>query len=269
MIRLIWAAKPIDGITPGDLAKWRDELGATRKGSTVLRNMGLLSGVFTWAMKERGWIKTNPLALVSKPKHGEGRERTLSDAEWLCLMEAASTSKATWLPAALTVLAQSAMRRGELFGLRRTDVDYEARTAHLSTSKNGAARRVPLCPVALAAMRSLDEQAAERGDDSLLPCGAVASISTRFHTTVSRAQAIYRAECAASGAVPVASFLVDVRLHDLRHQAVTKWATAGFSVSELSAVSGHKSLALLQRYTHISASGLASKMAKMAAREAT
>ena len=261
-----FARKPINEVTPFDLAEWRDAQSVGRKAGTVARKLGLLSGVLTWAVKERGWLTVNPLSQVRMPRAADSRSRTLSDAEWQCLMQAASTSKADWLPYALTVLARSAMRRSELFGLTRSAVDYEARTAFLADTKNGTARHVPLDPVALEALRELDRQAEGRGTQQLMPVGAVGSMSTRFKVTVQRARAAYAADCKATGAEVDAGFLADVRLHDLRHQAITHWAsTGGLSLPELMAVSGHKTPRMLVRYAHISASSLAHKMSQIAA----
>ena len=50
--------------------------------------------------------------------------------------------------------------------------------------------------------------------------------------------------------------------HDLRHEALSRLAERGdFSVLELAAVSGHKSLQVLKRYTHLQAEKLAAKLA--------
>jgi len=42
--------------------------------------------------------------------------------------------------------------------------------------------------------------------------------------------------------------LADVRFHDLRHEAVSRFVEAGFSDQEVSAISGHKSMQMLKRY---------------------
>ena len=261
-----FAAKPINDITPFDLSRWRDDLAQTRKPATVVRIMALLSGVFTWAMKERGWITANPFAQVRKPCVADGRSRTLTREEWRWLLSTAATSKADWLSPTLIVLGRSAMRRGELFGLQRADVDYSRAVAHLSDTKNGSARDVPLCPEALKALWELDRLAEQRGCAGLLPLGAVESVSMTFTRTVRRARAAYEQDCAREGRAPSASFLMDVRLHDLRHQAVSHWAsTGGLSLPELMAISGHKTPRMLARYAHMSATALAGKLAKLAA----
>lgn len=261
-----FANKPITEISPTDLAAWRDEQLLERLPGTVVRKLAMISGILTWAMKERGWITTNPAAFVSRPRSVDARDRTLSTKEVELLMQAARTSRARWLAPALIVLMNTAMRRGELCGLRRQDVDFDQAVARLDDTKNGSSRDVPLCPQSCAALRELDQLAKQRGDDLLLPVGPPGSLSTRFKGTVGRARAMYEVECMERGIKPVMGFLDDLRLHDLRHHAVTKWASTGaLSLVELMAISGHKTPRMLMRYTHLQASGVALKLRSISA----
>ena len=262
---LPFACKGIDEVTPFDLSKWRDELAKTRKPATVVRVLAMMSAVFTWAMKERGWVKANPAQMVARPRVNDRRERVLSEDERGYLMRAADTSKATWLSATLTLLMNSAMRRGEVFGLQRKDIDFDAAVAFLAETKNGSARNVPLCPRSLAALRLLADAAPDKPDALLLPVGDAGSVSTRFVVTVGRARRAYEGDCAAAGLQAAPDFLRNVRLHDLRHHAITRWATIGaLSLPELMAVSGHQTPRMLVRYVNLSASALAAKLAQVA-----
>jgi integrase len=54
--------------------------------------------------------------------------------------------------------------------------------------------------------------------------------------------------------------IIDFRFHDLRHEAVSRFVEAGFSDQEVSAISGHKSMQMLKRYTHLRAEDLVSRM---------
>ena len=54
--------------------------------------------------------------------------------------------------------------------------------------------------------------------------------------------------------------LMDFHFHDLRHMAITKLAEKLPNLIELSAVSGHKSLAMLKRYYHPNPVQLAEKL---------
>ena len=256
------ARLPINEILPAHLSQWRDKQAARLSPGTVLRKLAILAGVFTWAQKDRGWITVNPVAAVRKPKAPQGRARIICDVEMAYLMDAATTSKATWLPAALVLLSHSAMRRGELFGLRRGDIDYERAILHLKDTKNGTPRDVPLCPRSLASLKVLDAAALARGSDRILPVGTVGSISTRFTRTVARAKILYQNDCGATSVVPDPLFMDDLRLHDLRHHAVTFWANSGaLSLVELMSISGHKTPSMLVRYTHLNVPVLAVKLA--------
>jgi integrase len=258
-------AKLVTDVTAFDVAAWRDKETARCKASTVVRKLALLSAVFSWCLRERGWITSNPVQHVAKPRVSDSRARLLSEDEWRYLLDAASTSKAQWLPDALTVLMFSAMRRGELFGLTCHDLDHDSKIARLHDTKAGCAREVPLCPEAFGALKRLSEGAVISGGLRLLPIGSVGSLSVRFAGTVRRALAAYEADCTQRGIGPDPRFLRDVRLHDLRHHAVTHWASTGaLSVFELMTVSGHKTPRMLTRYTHLSPAKLSEKLAALA-----
>ena len=54
--------------------------------------------------------------------------------------------------------------------------------------------------------------------------------------------------------------LADLHFHDLRHEAVSRLVEAGFSDQEVSAISGHKSMQMLKRYTHLRAEDLVDQL---------
>ena len=54
--------------------------------------------------------------------------------------------------------------------------------------------------------------------------------------------------------------LEDLHFHDLRHEAVTRFFEMGLNMMEVSAISGHKTLQMLKRYTHLKAEDLAKKL---------
>ena len=262
---LPWASKAIDEVTPHDLALWRDGLlGRGLSTGTVRKEITLLSCVFTYAVKQRQWLDRNPTSLIAWPKSAPGRTRVVSDDEMRYLLAAADRSKAAWIRPTIVLLARSAMRRGELFSLRRWDVDLDARVARLSMTKNGSARDVPLCPVSVDAVRRLMALAPKEEDAPLLPLNSAVYVSIRFIATVKRARSMYEADCALEGVTPEASFAVDLPLHALRHTAASFWASSGqLGIQQLQAITGHKSLSMLSRYTHLSAAQLAERLAAL------
>ena len=48
--------------------------------------------------------------------------------------------------------------------------------------------------------------------------------------------------------------------HDLRHEATSRFFEKGLNVMEVAAITGHKDLRMLQRYTHLRAEDLAKKL---------
>jgi integrase len=52
----------------------------------------------------------------------------------------------------------------------------------------------------------------------------------------------------------------DFRFHDLRHEGVSRLSEKGLNIAEVSTISGHKELRMLQRYTHLRAEDLVSRL---------
>lgn len=264
-----FAVKLVTEVTPRDVAGWRDGQGDRLASSTIARMLSVLSSVFTWAMKERGWLDENPVSKIRRPKFRDARSRVLSDEEQRYLAAAARNSRARWLAPAVRVLVQSAMRRSELWGLLCRDVDFSNATAYLPDTKAGGSRTVPLAPDALEALRELVAMAPKGTGSRVIPVAYVNTVTDVFQTAVRQGRANYRGDCLRAGVEPATGFLEDVRLHDLRHMAVTYWAsTGGLTLPELMAVSGHRSPRMLMRYTHLSPAGIAAKLATISARNA-
>ena len=131
------------------------------------------------------------------------------------------------------------MRRGELLNLSWPNVNIEARTAHLPHTKNGEARTVPLSPDALGV---LVRQERTDGEDRVFPTSANA-VRLAWERLKRR------------------EGIKDLRFHDLRHEAISRFFELGLSVPEVSAISGHKDPRMLMRYTHLKAENIAQKLA--------
>ena len=58
--------------------------------------------------------------------------------------------------------------------------------------------------------------------------------------------------------------LPDLRLHDLRHEAVSRFFEYGLSVLEVALISGHRDPRMLSRYTHLRPENVAEKLARIA-----
>lgn len=226
-------------LTPARLAKYRDERLASVSAGTVIRELAYLSSIINHARREWALHIQNPVTLVKKPTSPKGRERILSQQEQTRLFDAVQPTgrRSPWLLPIVRVALETAMRRGELLALQWKHVNLQQRVAVLETTKNGDRRVVPLSSKAVETLATLPHSI----DGRVFPMTACA-VSAAFDSAAVRA-------C-----------LTDLRFHDLRHTAITQMADKLPNVIELSAVTGHKSLKMLQRYYHPSAQDLAKKL---------
>jgi integrase len=253
-------------LTPSVLSAARDKLSKAttvrkkkRAPATVLRIMASLSAVLKVAERDWQWIESSPMAKISKPKAGRGRVRYLSTDERNRLLAACEQLAHPYLPTIVVLALSTGMRLGEILGMRWELVDVRKHLAighaQLLETKNGERRSVAIAGAALAAVRAL----AAREDKStgyLFPSTRPRP-KTKEHGE--RPVDIRRPwnEAAAK------ANLKDFRFHDLRHSAASYLAMNGATASEIAAVLGHKTLALVKRYAHLSESHTASVVARM------
>jgi len=230
------------------VAKFRDDriAGKNRKavsGSTVRKELHLLSKILDFAEKECGinLPRGNPVDKIRKPKEGRGRERRLTDKEWEAVEAQCKKSRNRHLLPAFYLAVETAMRQGELLSLQWEDIDLKNRFALLQDPdkiKNEEPRAVPLSTRAVAVLANLPRSI----DGLVFPVERM----TLYH--------VFMAACTRAG-------VTDYTWHDLRHEALSRLAERGdFTVLELAAVSGHKTLQMLKKYTHMQASKLAEKL---------
>ncbi len=233
-----------------DIRDWRDQRLKEVSPPTVQRELNLISGIFTHAIKE--WsspIAVNPVKLVSRPKNSNrSRSRRFTDAELKKLLDAAEfdpnhrpTKGREIVPWALLIALETAMRPSELTALCVRDFLPEERCVRLADAKNGFGRDVPLSSKAmqyfsfLCEGRSPDEQILGLQWESL--------------------GVYYRALRKKAGLENA-----DLRFRDMRHEAATRLSKKFANQLELAAVTGHRSLQSLKRYFNPTAAELASRL---------
>jgi integrase len=226
-------------LTPQKIAQHRDERLKEIAPATVIRELSYFSSIITYARKEWGININNPVALVARPKNPQGRSRILDAAETNALFEALRPTgrRSIWMLPLVRLALETAMRRSELLGLRWEHVDLGRRTIFLQLTKNGTSRTVPLSTHAIQILTEIPRNI----DGRVFPV---------THEVVSHAFNRARKQAGVK----------DIRFHDLRHMAITHLAEKLPNLIELSAVSGHKSLAMLKRYYHPNAEQLAEKL---------
>ena len=236
----------IDKITGEVVAQYRDSRLKEVSPNSVRLEMAFLSVVFEQCRKEWGFALSNPIRQIRMPKPGKPRQRRLEAGEEEALMLACRESGAHYLQTFVTLAVETGMRFGELASVTWENVNLDKRTVYLPDTKNGSPRTVPLSTRALNAI-----QTQPRSIDGRLFSAKPGSIRSAFLIALSKAQ----------GTQPDSKeFLRGLRFHDLRHEAVTRLFERGLNVVEVGTVSGHKTVAMLQRYAHIRAEDLVQKL---------
>ncbi|MBB44073.1 MAG: integrase [Rhodospirillaceae bacterium] len=140
---------PIHNITQSHIAQYRDNRLELVQPSTVLRELTLLSHIFTVAMQDWGYELTcNPVSKIRKPPPSSSRNRRLEEGEEEKLLHGLNQITNIWTKPLMLFAIETAMRRGELLKLQWQYVFLEKKYVHLPETKNGATRNVPLSPKA-------------------------------------------------------------------------------------------------------------------------
>lgn len=145
------------------------------------------------------------------------------------------------------------MRLSEIGGLRLGQVDLQKRIVRLDITKNSSPRTVPLTRAATIAFQAAVENPIRPPGTDLVFFGEPGRDGIRRPYLFDKAWA---------DAKKVAG-LVNFRFHDLRHEAVSRLVEAGLSDQEVAAISGHKSMQMLKRYTHLRAEDLVGRLDKL------
>lgn len=206
--------------------------------ATAKRYWNLVRHIFEVCRTDYKKIDRTPFDDFGKseiPKDGQHRDRRLRGDEYDRMLEELNGEART-----IFILAvETAMRRQELLGIEWQDIDFDNRILNIQKSKTGA-RDVPLSTRAIATIKAI----ALRGIKGKV-----------FFITPMALRYQWRKACKAIGAT-------DLRLHDLRHESVSRAFESGkgLNVGEIKVLSGHKSLVSLERYSNLDVKKVAKKL---------
>jgi integrase len=220
-------------IRASDFAIWRDQRLREVAPGTVMREMNLLSVVFSTAVKDWGLLQQNPVKGVGRPRPPPARERRIEQAEIDALIAVAGmdlTQIKGRAVHAFRFAIETAMRAGEILALRRDDVT--GRVARLHTSKTGKGRDVPLSSEALRLWE-------------LLPGDGFEMTSRQLDPTFRKMRKLAKIE--------------GLTFHDSRHEAITR-LSAKVHVMALAKIVGHENISQLMTYYDEAAADIAMRL---------
>lgn len=204
-----------------------------RSPATVNRYMACISIVFSKAVKEWGLLEKNPMFAISKEKESRGRVRFLSDVEQEKLLKVCKEISEDLFLFVLIAITSGA-RYSEILHLRWQDLDFKNNQYHFIDTKNGESRGVPIASIV---SKKLKEKAKVRNlkSDYIFSTsgGKLIYIRGQFYKAIEKTK------------------IKDFHIHDLRHCAASYLAMNGASLLEIAEILGHKTLAMVKRYSHL------------------
>lgn len=249
MIRHSIGKLSIAKLTPSAVAGYRDHRLKTVSGSTVRKELALLGHVLKIARNEWGVPHLgDPVKPVAKPSPSRGRDRRLSPEEVTTIQQSLQRMRNPLIKETFAFALATGMRRGEVLSLLWLHVDTANKTALLPMTKNGNKRTVPLSPEALAVLDRLAKTRQSGTEDTPLPLNGRVFPLTPNAVRLAWDRMTKRAK------------IKDLRFHDLRHEAISRFFEMGLSVPEVALISGHKDTRMLFRYTHLRAEDIANKL---------
>jgi integrase len=231
---------PVDKLLPASIAAYRDARLKDVSGETVRQDLVLIRQVIEVARREWGCsLPVNPVDGIRKPKPATARTRRLTPEDQERLGQALATTRNPLIAYAIAFAVATAMRRGEILRIEWDHVDWASSVLVIPTTKNGHPRTIPLTVDALHTLRGV--QSLSASDRFAFPVAAEA-FKTSWRRVIER------------------SGITDLRFHDLRHEAVSRFFEAGLSLPEVSLISGHRDPRQLMRYTYLDAQRVGEKL---------
>lgn len=239
LLKLPWVDLPVSEVGNA-IGHWVEEQRAVVSNATINRELNVLSGVFTYAIKRwRVALRSNPIRAIARPAKSKARTRRVADSElrrlWSHFGVGAPSTAKSYVPWAFEFAVETGLRTAELLKLRWEDVNLEEGWVFVLPSKNGDSRHALLTQRAAELLQGLPRVA-----DTVFPVNA-GTLGVMF-----------RAGCKAVG-------VADLHFHDARHEATSRLAKK-LSVMELAAVIGHRDLKSLLIYYNPTPAELAAKL---------
>jgi integrase len=229
---------PLDRLSGNDFSTFRDSRLSEVGPQAVRHELNVLAHVLRIASRE--WnisLSSNPIDNIRKPVPPKSRDRRLELNEWDKIVQVCESSTAKCLLPLISIAIETAMRRMEMLNLDWAQIDLVSRTLHISETKNGCPRTIPLSP------RALELFYLMAPSSSGLVFG-ISEITLRYH---------WKRLTRRAG-------IEDLHFHDLRHEAISRFFEKGLSIAEVALISGHKDVRQLFRYTHLRAEDVAKKL---------
>jgi integrase len=209
--------------------------GQSRSTATVNRYMASLSALLSYAVRQLRWMHENPCLTLKKLKENPGRDRILNLEELKRLLASCRQSRSPYLYCITLIALTTGARQGEILNLKWQDIDFANQIAHLKETKNGHSRGIFLVDPIIEELKVIYSQRQKQKDFIFASKTAFGRIDIKKAWK----EALKRAG------------IQNFRAHDMRHTFATYASSRGASNIQLGTAMGHRTLEMLQRYTHL------------------
>lgn len=219
------------------------------KPSTINRELETLSHVISQAV-EWGWINQRPCRIVHL-RENNGRIIYLTHEQINRLLEVAKQDPNRHIYLFIMIGIQTGMRAGEIMSIEKANIDLAREFIYIPQAKAGA-REQPITPLLKQILADHLSKPAYQGQwlfPSPLGMGHIQDIRRPFKRVVK-----------AAGLCPK-----QVVRHTLRHTAITHLVQSGIDLLTVKRISGHRTLAMVERYAHQSGDHIKAAMSKLEA----
>jgi integrase len=222
--------RPIGQLTRAELQDWQARKRQTNKPATVNRIMCRLRNMFNKAV-EWELLDESPMERLKFLPENNARLRYLSMDDCDKLLQACIAPHMRFM---VMLALHTGMRLGEIFNLKLEDLDFSNGSILIRDSKNGHPRHIPMD----SAVRDLlSSYIPSLGTSHVFPSASGGRLST--------VQKAFRNARIRAG-------MPELHFHDLRHTFASQWVMNGGDLYVLKDILGHKSIAMTQRYAHLS-----------------
>lgn len=254
-LKAFFSGRELGSLKRSDVRRYIEQRKAAGiANGTINREVGLLSSAINYARREWDWEIPNPAERM-RLSEGDGRRRFATVEEVASLINVAEKRKrAPYLADLIRVAVNTGCRRGELLGLRWSQVNFVTGTLKLEgeDTKNGKARIVPLNTQARTALENRSRyREANCPESRWVFCRKNGERNT---TIQSSWEAVLRE-----------ARLEDFHFHDLRHTCGSWLVQSGVPLADVKEVLGHSTIRMTERYAHNSSANSRAAVEKLSA----
>lgn len=216
-------------IKPAKIMEFTDQRKQAGKAlATINRELSVLSKIFAVAVRVEE-ADSNPCTKVQRFSLDNERTSYLKEDEERRLFDAMGDDEL--LKDIVTVLLHTGMRRGEGFGLKWIDVDFDRGTLQVRKTKTKLNRTVPM-NARVREVLARQPRSSEYVFTSPRTGGRLVDIKKGFNEA------------------RIAAGIPNFQLRDLRHSCATRLSDCGEELVTVSEILGHTDIRMTKRYSH-------------------